>query len=591
MRDFARILPPATWDRTVDVLVLGSGAGGLAAATVAARNGADVLVLEKCETFGGGAATSGGVVWVPANSGLARAGIEDSIENATRYLRRLLGNRARWELIEAYLAHVGEMEAFFNENTDVKLVARLAGPDYQSEEKGALPAGRMMDPAPFDGRTLGSWFDKLRPPIPTFLLFGGMMVGKYDIDALAKGIRSLSSAKHGAKLVARYVWDRLCGYKRGTRLTLGNALAGRLLKSAVDAGTDLWTSVQIQALVMSGDEVLGLAVQHEGRQLHLHARRGIVLATGGFPGSAAMMREHVPYPDQHLTMAPDSNVGDGIAIGLTAGGSLDDINLDNAFWTPVSVMTRSDGSQLKCPHLIIDRSKPGVIAINQRGRRFVNEGASYHDFVATMHREHDHTPTIPAWLVCDSRFLRKYGLGLAKPWPFSHRTLLRNGYLIQAESLEQLADKIGVPRDALKAEVEAHTRYAASGHDPDFGKGSTGYNRYLGDPEHKPNPCLGPIDKPPFYAVRIVPGDIGTSLGLRTDALARVLDADNQPIRGLYACGNDMNSIMAGTYPSGGITLGPAMTFGYLIGNALTEKSTPKTSSQCASDLKARANG
>lgn len=569
MLDVPKLPLPATWDHEVDVIVLGSGAGGLATATVAAMHGASALVLEKCDTFGGGAATSGGVVWVPANSDLPGKGIEDSLESAAHYLRRVLGNRPRWELVQTYLDNAPKMEAFFNTRTEVKLVARMAGPDYYSEEEGALPAGRMMDPAPFDGRTLGKWFELLRPPIPTFMLFGGMMVGKYDIDALAKGVRSFASARHGAKLVARFVWDKLRLYKRGTRLALGNALAGRLLKSALDAGVDLWDSVTVKALVMDDDRVAGLAVEHRGRPFTLRARQGLVLATGGFPANAAMMGQNVPYPDQHRSMAPDSNVGDGIAIGLAAGGHLDDINLDNAFWTPVSVLTRPDGSTLKCPHLIIDRSKPGVIAVNQLGRRFVNEGASYHDFVAAMHREHEHTPTIPAWLVCDARFLAQYGLGLAKPWPFPHGALLKAGYLVKAASLAELAGKIGVPADALEAEAAAHTRFAAGGVDSDFGKGSTGYNRYLGDPDNLPNPCLGPVETPPFYAVKIIPGDIGTSLGLRTDEQARVLDAQDQPIAGLYACGNDMNSVMAGTYPSGGITLGPAMTFGYLIGQSL----------------------
>lgn len=577
MQIMPKLAPPGAWDKEVDVIIIGSGAGGLATATTAAMAGADVLVLEKCDSFGGGAATSGGVVWVPANSDLPGKGIEDSLESAAHYLRRVLGNRARWELVQAYLDNAPKMESFFNQQTEVRLVARMAGPDYHSEEEGALPAGRMMDPAPFDARTLGKWFDKLRPPIPTFLLFGGMMVGKYDVDALVKATRSLPAARHSAMLVGRFIWDRLRFYKRGTRLTLGNALAGRLLKSALNAGVTLWDSAQVQGLVAEDGAILGLAVEHQGKLLQLRARRGVVLATGGFPANPAMMRAHIPYPEQHLSMAPDSNVGEGIALGLTAGGRLDAINLDNAFWAPVSVMTRPDGSILKCPHLIIDRSKPGVIAVNQLGRRFVNESASYHDFVATMHREHGHTPTIPAWLVCDARFLGKYGLGLVKPWPFPRGMFLRNGYLIKARSLAELARKIGVPAGALEEEAAAHTRFAATGEDTAFGKGSTGYNRYLGDPEHIssswPNPCLGPIDKAPFYAIKIFPGDIGTSLGLRTDPQARVLDAQDQPIPGLYACGNDMNSVMAGTYPSGGITLGPAMTFGYLIGRELGAQS------------------
>lgn len=574
---------PDSWDEEFDVVVLGSGAGGLSAATVAAAKGARTLVLEKCNVFGGGAAISGGVVWVPNHAGMAALGIEDSREKAARYLRQVLGNRARWEMIDAYLDNAPEMVEFFAAHTALQLVPRPVGPDYQSEADGATPGGRMLDPAIFDGRALGPWFDKLRVPLPTFLLMGGMMVGKYDVDMLLNSWRSPKAFRHSAALVLRYLKDRLTGYKRGTRLALGNALAGRLLRAALDAGTILRSEAGAEAVYRGLDgTVVGLRVRCGGLVTRIRARRALVLATGGFPGNADMVAGQIPFPELHVSMAPAANAGDGIRIGLAAGGRLDEINKDNAFWTPVSVMTERDGRTIKCPHLITDRSKPGLVAVNRLGRRFVNEAASYHEFVAAMHQEHAHTPTIPAYLICDSRFIRRYGLGLVRPGPMPLGHFLRAGYLHRGATLAELARVIDVPATALAATVAQANEAARTGIDTEFAKGSTAYNRYLGDPAHRPNPCLGPIARAPFYAVRIFPGDIGTSLGLRTDAAARVLDGEGAPISGLYACGNDMNSVMAGQYPSGGITLGPALTFGYIIGRDVA--GAPETAVAAAVD-------
>ena len=443
----------------------------------------------------------------------------------------------------------------------------------------------MMDPAVFDGRELGPLFDRLQPPLPTFLLLGGMMVGKADVDALVRCHRSVKALRHAAMLVSRFALDKLRGYRRGTRLTLGNAIAGRLLKSAADHGVTLWNETCFEDLIRSEGRVTGIRVRREGRTVLIRARRGVVLATGGFPGNAAMMARHVPHMDHHFSMAPEGNSGDGIVGAVAAGGRLDNINSANAFWTPVSVMRRADGSVLKCPHLIIDRSKPGLIAVNQQGRRFVNEASSYHEFVEAMHHDEAETATIPAWLVCDARFLWRYGMGLIRPGPARRGPFLKSGYLIRGRTVADLAQRIGVPAANLAETVAAHNLHAASGVDEQFGKGSTGYNRYLGDPGHGPNPCLGPIAHGPFYAVAVYPGDIGTSLGLRTDPEGRVLDGEDQPIAGLYACGNDMNNLMAGTYPSGGITLGPALTFGYVIGRALAGRAAP--SEPCADTLAA----
>ena len=249
-----------------------------------------------------------------------------------------------------------------------------------------------------------------------------------------------------------------------------------------------------------------------------------------------------------------------------------------AFWAPVSVLRGEDGSETVFPHLIMDRQKPGLMAVNSAGRRFVNEATSYHEFVAGMHRAQEETPCIPGWLICDAAFLKKYGMGLVRPGGVSLKRFIASGYLLEARTLQALAEKIGVPEAALADSAARMNEAATRGEDPDFGRGVSAYDRYLGDPLHGPNPCLGPIETAPFYAVAVWPGDIGTAAGLRTDAHTRALNAAGEPIPGLYVCGNDMASIMSGTYPAAGITLGPGLTFGYIAGKEVAREASASVS-------------
>lgn len=552
------------FDEIHDVIVVGSGAGGMAAAITAAKAGLKVLLIEKSEFVGGSTAVSGGAMWVPENPHAAKVGHTDSREAAMTYVEAVLGNRLRPDLMRAFLDNGPEMVRFFERETALKFEARAYSPDYQPEQPGASKGGRTIDPAPYDGNDLGADFALLRPPLKEFTVLGGMMVNRKDIDALVGRFHSLANFRHSAKLLLQHARHRL-RHPRGARLLMGNALAGRLLRSARLAGVNLRIRTAAGSLILSDGSVIGLVAKGPSGEQRIGARRGVVLASGGFPANATMRGQHLPHAEVHRSMAPATDTGDGIALGLDAGGNLRDDNIGAAFWAPVSVLKKPDGSEVQFPHLILDRAKPGLIAIDGKGRRFVNEATSYHGFVEAMHA----SGAVPAFLVCDSVFLRKYGLGLVHPGLKSPKTFVEAGYLLAGDSIAALAEKIGVPAAALTAEVAAMNEAAHSGVDAAFGKGSSEYNRYLGDPARKPNPCLGPVETGPFYAVKVWPGDIGTATGLICDPQARVLNGDEHPIPGLYACGNDMNSIMAGAYPGAGITLGPALTFGFIAGRAL----------------------
>ena len=556
------------WDREVDVVAIGSGAGGMSAALTAAIEGLETVIVEKTDFVGGSTAVSGGAVWIPGNEQAAAVGHGEPFEAAKLYLDQIVGNWSSDAMKLAFLTAGPEMVSYFHRHSHVRLAARAYSPDYYPDMPGASLGGRAMDPVAFDGRLLGDDFARLRDPLKEFVVLGGMMVTVTDVNHLLKVTKSLASWRHGMALVIRYARDRLT-YRRGTRLVLGNALAARLFRSLLDRGVTVLTGTPARRLVMDAGRVVGVIVMHEGRELAIRARRGVVLATGGFPNDPERRRAFLPEGIGLWSMAPEGNSGDGLRLGEAVGAALRHDNASNIFMTPISILKRPDGSELKYPHLVWDRAKPGLMAVNGAGRRFVNESTSYHAFGLAMIEGQRTEPTIPAFLICDAAFLKRWGLGLALPGGRSFRHLIEAGYLHEAPTLEALAAKLGLPPAALVDSAARFNRYAADGHDPEFGKGGTAYNRYLGDGEAKGNPCLGPLDAPPFYAVKVYPGDIGTAGGIVTDGEARALDGNGRPIPGLYACGNDMNSVMAGTYPGPGITLGPAMTFGYLAGKAL----------------------
>jgi succinate dehydrogenase/fumarate reductase flavoprotein subunit len=541
-----------------DVIVLGAGAGGLAAACAAAARGLRVLLLEKTPWVGGTAAISGGMVWIPGNSKMAGAGLADGDAAARAYLGATLSAGARPEIVDAFLREGPGAIDWLEAHTELRLKPVVRYPDYYPTLAGATPGGRVLEPVGYDARALGADFALLRPPLPEFTLFGGMMVDRADLPHFRAVTRSPRSMARVARLLLRHARERL-GAPRGTSLVLGNALVARLLASARKLGVEIRTRVEVARL-----ERDGVALRDGTR---LEARRGVVLATGGFSHDAARRRQRLPSGANDASPVCDANAGDGLRLAEAVGGRMAEGNLHDAYWAPMSKFRRADGAPAVFPHTVADRGKPGIIAVDARGERFTSEAVSYHEFGLAMFR----AGAIPAYLLCDRRSLWQYGLGAVRPFTLRLAPYLDQDYLVAGATPALLAGRLGVDRAGLERTIAQYNADAVRGVDSRFGLGGDVYQRFLGDAANRPNPCMRPIERPPFYAVRLHPSDLGTAAGLVTDADARVLDGEGRPIRGLYACGNDMNSIMGGAYPGPGITLGPAIVFGWIAARHLAQ--------------------
>src|SRR5947209_8041583 len=544
------------WDREVDVLIFGAGIGGMTAALIASLERLDVLLCEKTDQVGGTTATSAGTVWIPGSSQAARDGVPDSIEDARRFLAAEIGPRAE-AVREAFLQAGPAALDYVEARSEVKFRAPAKHPDYHSNRPGRALAGRALAPLPFDGRLLGADFDRVRPPIAPFMVLDGMMVGKDDIPILLKPFASWRAFAAATKLLLRHATDRL-RFKRGTRLVMGNALVARLFYSLKTKNVPIAFGARLVELVKGNDTVEGAVVDIGEKRQTIHARCGVILATGGFAPNEKL-RAEFGIPAAHSNAFAGAS-GDGFSAARAAGAAVDDKHTSPAFYFPSSLH-----KETVYPHILLDRAKPGLIAVNKDGRRFVNESDSYHDFAEAMLRTNAATPSVPAWLICDRSFIQDYGIGLVHPGA-SRREIARyiaDGYLQRADTLMELAQRIGVDGKNLVRTVEEHNRSAATGIDEAFGKGGTEYNQFNGDPANKPNPCLRPLIQPPFFAVAVYPSTMGTCVGLATDGDARVLDESGTPIKGLYAVGNDMASLFRGVYVGPGITLGPALVFAY----------------------------
>lgn len=541
-------------EATYDLIILGSGAAGLTAATVAADEGLSVLVLEKSEWLGGTTALSGGAPWIPGNPFLEDR--ESDGASALAYLREVLGNAFDAARCEAYVAAAPKMIDRLGA-LGVEF-ARGYLPDYHPEAAEAR-SGRTIGSPVYDARRMKSGLlPKIRPALPQLCLFGTLQMGAADAPIMRNAFRSPKNFAFAVKMVSRFAMD-LLGYGRTTRLCSGRALVARLVEAASAQGATIWTEAEVCDLTHDGGVVTGLSVLHEGRTKRLAARRGVVLATGGFGANRAMREQLVPMAAAGWSAQPESCTGDGLSLGMAAGGHMLTDNRSNALHAPMSVSRDRNGTETVFPHFAYDRHLPGSIIVGPDARRFVNEARDYQKVVGAMQqRGYDRVQ-----MIGDARFVRTYGMGLAKPWPFRPDRHVRNGYLRRADTIEGLAAQLGLDPQVLADTVARFNEGAREGRDPEFLRGHDVFSRFMGDAAHKPSPTLAPIEEGPFYALELRPGDLSSFAGLETDVDGQVLGAEGRAIGGLYAVGLDMNPVARGAYPSGGFGLGPGMSFGY----------------------------
>ncbi|MCU4414107.1 FAD-dependent oxidoreductase [Acinetobacter sp. WU_MDCI_Axc73] len=556
-----------------EVLVIGSGAGGLSSAVTAAQHGLNVIVAEKAAVFGGTTAVSGGWLWIPNTPHAQREGQDEPIEAPKQYLKNILGEQYDEQKIHTYLTQAPEMVDFFETHTEVKFNIGAAVPDF-FDVAGSRVGWRSIVAAPYDGRDLGNQLHLLRPAIPETTLWGMGIASGADMKHFINTFRALSSFLYATKRVLRHFADLLLR-KRSTQIVNGNALVARLIKSALDQQVQLLANHTMIELFEENGQVVGALFKTPAGLVKINAKHAVILATGGFPHDEARKQalfQHVAEGTPHHSAAPETNTGDGLKAAEAIGAAVDQHLPWSGAWAPVSLMPRLDGSLGRFPHLV-ERGKPGLIAVLENGRRFTNEGDSYPAFVKDLFKHTLKGQQAHCWLICDHRFIRRYGLGAVKPFPISMQAWLDNGYLKSAATLHDLAISCGIDALQFQKTVQSYNQHAENGQDPEFHRGTTPYQKAQGDAEHQPNPCIAPIEHGPFYAVEVMPGSLGTFAGLITNEHGNVLNKQTgHPIRGLYAAGNDLNSIMGGQYPSGGITLGPAMTFGYIAAKHIAQQ-------------------
>jgi 3-oxosteroid 1-dehydrogenase len=549
------------WDKEVDILVVGSGAGGLLSALVASEHHADVLVIEKESEWGGTSATSGGGIWIPASDQAREAGFEDSVDDAFKYVRALSKDNVPDANIRAFVTQAAPMLRWMGEKTDI-IYCAFPYPDYHAENPGGSPTGyRTHMPLPMDGKVLGKDVETLRFASPAASLFG-YLNWHFD-ETYIMLFRAPGWWWHLTKSLARYWFDLPFRFKsrKDRRLTLGNALVGGIRMALNKRKVPVWLNSPMQELIEEKGAVTGAVISHEGKTIRVRARKGVILAAGGFDKSAAMRMDNAPlYQNTVYSGGTTGNTGDSIRAGVDVGAET--MNMQSAWAAPVFYVPGEDRGRL----CTIERALPGCLMVNQKGERYLNEAASYHIVGQQMaKREAEHKDASPSWFVFDHEYRHKYPVGPLMPiMPDWFQRGEVQDILKKGRTLGELAQEIGVEADTLSATIQRYNDGAAKGEDPDFHRGEAAYDKMYGDPRVTPNPCLRPLSKGPFYAMPIYPGDIGTNGGLLTDDRARVVGTNGKPVPGLYAIGNNAASAMGESYPGAGVTIGPALTFGYI---------------------------
>ncbi|MGB0219478.1 MAG: FAD-dependent oxidoreductase [Sinimarinibacterium flocculans] len=570
------------WDAEYDVVVVGSGGGGMTAALVAHGHGLKSVVVEKSDKYGGTSAVSGGGIWIPCNDDIARTGGSDSYEEALTYLKHVTGGEVPQARIEAYLQNAPEMVRYLARTFDVKYANVPKYPDYYPKAPGGKEGWRSMQPAAFDAKQLGEEFDNQRESFKGTLLMGRIAMDQIEAHTLFS--RGPGWIGLTLKMVFKYWLD--IGWRlkthRDRRQVLGQGMVSALRYAMMRNDVPLQLQTGLESLVEENGRVTGVVVSQNGRTLRYRARRGVVLACGGFESNPQMREQYLAKPTKvEWTAAPPINHGDGIRAGSALGARLRHMDL---VWGSPTVSKPGAAQQIT---LFVERGMPGCVAVNKKGVRFVNEAAAYPDFRNAMYEDDAKgNGCIPAWLIFDATFRYKYPMGIFLPGQIEPDSKLPKDWLdkvyYRADSLETLSQKIGVDTQNLLRTVAKMNEYARTGVDTEFHKGETAIDTYYSDPSVKPNTCLGPIVKPPFYAVPMWPGEIGTKGGLDVDENARVLREDGSAIEGLYAIGNTSAAVMGPTYAGAGSTLGPAMTFGYVAARDMAQAQEKPAASRAA---------
>lgn len=552
----------------VDTLIVGSGFSALCCAVSLRTRGFQPIIIEKSALWGGTSATSLGVMWLPGHH-LSPA--HDSIANAKRYLEAVGGQWIDMAGVETFLSYTKEAFSFFENMGATKSIVPLVQPDYQPELPGGVQAGRAMRPVPFDGAQLGLDFASFQHPIRDNTAFNGLMVDGPEIRDFLYATRRFGSLSKVMGLIAKYAVSRI-RYHRDRRLTMGAALTARMGAKAKNLGIPIYLNTELTELEVDGDKCTHVVVRNCGERKKIAVDGAVVLASGGFPHNRQLLMKLFPEHAHvdHMSLAPASNTGRAIEAAVRAGAMIES-NISSPYaYMPVSKVPNKNVEPRIALNGGLDRAKPGAIIVDKSGRRFANEALDYHQLGQKIVQKcADNNGE--CYLICDREAFVKNGLGAALPIPGTAAKWERTGYLLRGQNLAELAQKLDIDPENLIGTVERYNKMALQGVDEDFGRGNGFYDKYIrsiGEFEFLDD-SLGPLKAGPYYAIRLIPGDIGTFAGLKTDEIGRALRFNGDRFDNLYVVGNDRASVFGGFYPGPGITLGPAMVFGYVAAKAI----------------------